>query len=478
MEIKRIHKVLLAISLLLFLCILLDIVYLLQVSNNKKQAEHTASVLIHQIETIMDRNKDKEGKLTNSLKEDYVVRAKCISYILDRTPEIAEDLAELNKIACFTRVDEIHIFDEAGTIQGGTVPRYYGYSLDSGEQMAYFKPMLDNKDLVMCQGLTPNTAEGKLMMYAICWNEQGTGMLQVGIEPERLMEELKVNDISEVIRDLAVHNGVSVVVADQATNEIVGATRQELKGKLLGDIGMAVSDDCRDQLCTLEGLVNGHKAYYTVHAHDGYLVTVIHEKDVLNREIPSILRIVTIYILVISAIFSCIILLLIRSSKKAQKKASYDLMTGLLNRSAYETRLKNYSKNRVDKSFVYVSIDINNLKHTNDTLGHAAGDELIKAIALCMQDSFGSYGELFRTGGDEFAAMIYADRQQFEQIKADFEKRAKNWHGRFIQGVSMAYGYVRAEEFPEKELSEIVEIADKRMYVTKWNYYASAGRKR
>lgn len=54
-----------------------------------------------------------------------------------------------------------------------SVPKYYGYNFDSGEQIEYFKPMLTDKTLTMCQDVTPNTSEGKEMMYAITWNEAG-----------------------------------------------------------------------------------------------------------------------------------------------------------------------------------------------------------------------------------------------------------------------------------------------------------------
>ena len=60
--------------------------------------------------------------------------------------------------------------------------------------MAYFKPMLDDKNLTMCQDVTPNTSNGKKMMYAITWNDDGTKMIQVGIEPRRLLNEVKQKD--------------------------------------------------------------------------------------------------------------------------------------------------------------------------------------------------------------------------------------------------------------------------------------------
>lgn len=82
-------------------------------------------------------------------------------------------------------VDEIHLFDETGCITSGSVPKYFGYSFDSGTQMSYFKPMLTDKSLTMCQDVTPNTSEGKAMMYAITWNEAGTMMVQVGLKPLR-----------------------------------------------------------------------------------------------------------------------------------------------------------------------------------------------------------------------------------------------------------------------------------------------------
>lgn len=65
---------------------------------------------------------------------------------------------ELQKIASLMSIDEIYLFDATGKIYSGTKPEYYGCS-DSGEQMEYFKPMLENKGLTMCQDITPNTSE-------------------------------------------------------------------------------------------------------------------------------------------------------------------------------------------------------------------------------------------------------------------------------------------------------------------------------
>lgn len=122
---------------------------------NDKNAYRTSNVLLDRVVTVLERNDESRNKLIDSLKDDYIVRAKAVSYIIDADPEVEYD------------VDEIHLFDEQGYIYSGSVPEYFGYSFNSGTQMEYFKPMLEDKSLTMCQDVTPNTSEAKEMMYAI-----------------------------------------------------------------------------------------------------------------------------------------------------------------------------------------------------------------------------------------------------------------------------------------------------------------------
>ena len=77
-------------------------------------------------------------------------------------PSVSEDMEELKRIAALMEVDEIHIFDKTGRIVAGTHPEYYDYTFDSGEQMSFFKPMLEDRSLKLVQDVTPNTAEGKM----------------------------------------------------------------------------------------------------------------------------------------------------------------------------------------------------------------------------------------------------------------------------------------------------------------------------
>ena len=134
--------------------------------------------MVDQIEHILDDNDIEEAKLKEELKDEYVAKAKAIAYFLNNNKEKINNVKEIEKICNLINVDEINIFNENGVIYAGNVEEYYGVSFDSGEQIGYFKPMLKNKTLTMCQDLKENTVKFKLMMYAIVWDESGKNMSQ------------------------------------------------------------------------------------------------------------------------------------------------------------------------------------------------------------------------------------------------------------------------------------------------------------
>lgn len=134
-----------AVALILETCILQYV--------NDKNAQTTSNVLLDRVISVIDKNESSESEFVKSLKDDYIVRAKAISYIVDAKPEVEYDIDELQKIASLMSVDEIHFIDDTGTIYSGSIPKYFGYSFDSGEQMAFFKQMLNNKDLTLCHNV-------------------------------------------------------------------------------------------------------------------------------------------------------------------------------------------------------------------------------------------------------------------------------------------------------------------------------------
>ena len=92
------------------------------------------------------------------------------------------------------------------------------------------------------------------------------------------------------------------------------------------------------------------------------------------------------------------------NEKKWHKIAYEDALTGLKNRMAYMENINNLERNLPKDSRVCViMIDIDNFKNVNDTMGHKAGDELLKNVATALQKIFFEVGcVVYRVGGDEF----------------------------------------------------------------------------
>lgn len=85
-----------AIALILETCILRYV--------NEKNAQTTSNVLLDRVIAVLDKNESSEERFVKSLKDDYIVRAKAISYIVDAKPEVEYDIDELQKIASLMSV--------------------------------------------------------------------------------------------------------------------------------------------------------------------------------------------------------------------------------------------------------------------------------------------------------------------------------------------------------------------------------------
>lgn len=442
---------------------------------NDANAYKLSKVLLDRVFTVLDKNDQSEEELIESLKDDYIVRAKAVSYIVDAKPQVENDVEELQKIAKLMSVDEIHLFDETGCITSGSVPKYFGYSFDSGTQMSYFKPMLTDKSLTMCQDVTPNTSEGKAMMYSITWNEAGTMMVQVGLKPQRLLDELKQNEISTVVSDMPVYKGMELYVADADTELVKGATACDKIGKTFHDLGFPTDIKESDKPTVRQISVNDSGCRCVIRRGDKYIVAVTIDKSFYMTNSVVALLVVGIYLILASC---CIMYMFSKIMKEKYEKekllyiSNTDALTGCLNRHAYETDI---NKLDLKKEWIYISLDLNSLKHINDTYGHDVGDEMICAAAACMTASFGEFGKVYRIGGDEFVVIVTQKPDELDAMTKHFDSSVAEWRGKIVDSMTISYGCVRSLEEDWELVHDIEKEADRRMYASKARYYSDSG---
>ena len=95
--------------------------------------------------------------------------------------------------------------------------------------------------------------------------------------------------------------------------------------------------------------------------------------------------------------------------ERLQHDALHDPLTGLPNRALFMDRLEQAlerAKRRPDKLFAVMFLDLDRFKAVNDTRGHAAGDELLRALSRRLQECLRGVDTVARLGGDEFAFLI------------------------------------------------------------------------
>lgn len=104
--------------------------------------------------------------------------------------------------------------------------------------------------------------------------------------------------------------------------------------------------------------------------------------------------------------------------------ATKDGLTGLYNRRAFDTNIKN-SLNEFNKNkglLALVIFDVDNFKWVNDTLGHVSGDKVLQIVAKSLKKIFRKDDFIARYGGDEFAVVIYNLNEELAKKKIfDFE---------------------------------------------------------
>lgn len=182
-------------------------------------------------------------------------------------------------------------------------------------------------------------------------------------------------------------------------------------------------------------------------------------------EILSIADIIMIVLLIIQQTIADIRIK--NSNKILEKKAYIDLQTGLPNKSKCEEILHNYEY--ISEPVGFVMFDLNNLKRTNDTYGHAVGDQLITNFARLLRNAIPSKDFVGRYGGDEFIAIItQTTKEEILSIMEDVHSTVKHFNENIHKvEVSYAYGYAFSEDYSECTMKTLFNKADKHMYENK-----------
>jgi PAS domain S-box-containing protein len=95
-------------------------------------------------------------------------------------------------------------------------------------------------------------------------------------------------------------------------------------------------------------------------------------------------------------------------NRRLSYAASHDILTELVNRAEFESRLGRSLKSAkaMETSYAVLYLDLDQFKIVNDACGHSAGDQLLKQIGTLLKSKIRWRDALARLGGDEFGVLL------------------------------------------------------------------------
>jgi Amt family ammonium transporter len=167
-----------------------------------------------------------------------------------------------------------------------------------------------------------------------------------------------------------------------------------------------------------------------------------------------------------------------RLQEELHRQANHDSLTGLMNRSAFESHLENALETARSRGREHILcfMDLDQFKVVNDTCGHVAGDELLRQLARLMRKHFRGSDVLARVGGDEFSAILIdcplaQAMDRIDSLREEVQGHLFYWENQTFR-ISLSIGVSPVNMYSEN-IVQLMSTADAACYSAK-----DAGRNR
>ncbi len=435
------------------------------------------------LETMADR---RAQTVANRIDSEFSQMEKALDFIQEENIESQEELrTTLGKIRNLLSLNRFALVDQDDVVY----TQYTTYTGKSRHEFLSKEAMNDrtistvslygsSKQLCLAIPTPDLTIIGK--RFKACF---------IQIDIKDIIDLLQVDDQGITYFALYSKNGSNLsgtelgpVISDQ---NIFDATKRLVSENTWKENLDHFANDVRGSMQFSSGGVN-ETMYYVPLLNTGWEFAVLIHENVILGHIRGIsekslttnrnqITFTLITVLILAAVLLLELRALSKNKLDAEKEtriafqnmATKDSMTGVRNKHAYleyEHDLNQKIHNNELKHLAVVVCDINGLKHINDTLGHAAGDKLIKDACALICEIF-IHGAVFRVGGDEFVVIL--QEKGYDTMKETISVMNRKVEANIPEnGVVVSIGYSVLEE-GDHHVRDVFERADKMMYERK-----------
>ena len=152
-----------------------------------------------------------------------------------------------------------------------------------------------------------------------------------------------------------------------------------------------------------------------------------------------------------------------RAEERLWRAANFDALTELANRNRFDEMLRTDGP-AGETIGAMLMVDADHLKDINDTLGHDAGDELIRVVARRLRDAVNNTGTVARVGGDEFAVLLpgFVDAEALRRLAEGVLAAMQPWD-RFkestLKPIVSIGGAIRRSTDTNEDLRQAADLA-------------------
>ncbi len=241
----------------------------------------------------------------------------------------------------------------------------------------------------------------RVQAYAIDISQRKQVEQSLFAEKEKFLVTL--NSIMDGVITVDLDEKITYVNPDAI--RLSGCSEENMLGSVFSDVIKLLNDNVSQapanivRECLKNGHINSHKGHLLIMHKEGYVTTV---KETVAPMFDQMDKVIGAVIILHDETETY------HLEQKLSYQATHDDLTGLINRSEFEVRLKHiiniaYS----DKSsYAMLYIDLDNFKIINDNCGHLAGDQLLRQVTDLFKEKLRRGDILARLGGDEFGVIL------------------------------------------------------------------------
>jgi diguanylate cyclase (GGDEF)-like protein/PAS domain S-box-containing protein len=269
-----------------------------------------------------------------------------------------------------------------------------------------FRAVLDDGTVRYLRGagrVTRDAAGRAVRMIGVSWDITEQRRLAARLADQHEMLRVTLRSIGDGV--ITTDAAGMVTWLNPVAERLTGWTAEEAAGLPLAEVFNILNEDTREpvaspvDVCLAEGRVVGLANHTLLLSREGGEYGIEDSAAPIRSEQGEVLGVVLVFHDVSEQR---------RLSGEMSYRASHDSLTGLVNRSEFETRLRwllhMAHADQSENALLY--IDLDEFKIINDTCGHAAGDQVLRQVARLLAEVVRASDTLARLGGDEFAIIL------------------------------------------------------------------------